>query len=94
MNALGRTTVAGGTIDYKDLVRIELTGNREAELWIDTQEIQRQFQDRFFYFEVKNSSRLAINKEDFRFDKTLKGEFVRLVYSKDGLEALFQDENK
>ena len=38
-----------------------------------------RFSDKFYYFEVKDSSRLAINPDDFKHDKSLKGEFIRSV---------------
>ena len=71
---------------YKDIIRLEIIGKRSPELWIDSEEIKNNFADRFFYFEVKNSSKLSVGKDDFRFDKTLKGEFVRLVYSKEDID--------
>ena len=71
---------------YRDIVRLELVGGRAAELWIDEEDIERTFSDRVFYLEVKNSSRLLINKEDYRHDRSLKGEFIRLVSSKEGLD--------
>lgn len=70
----------------KDIVRLELVGKRYAELWIDGDEIESIFKDKFFYFEVKNSSKIFIQKEDYQYDKTLKGEFIRLVNSKEDID--------
>ena len=46
----------------------------------------RDFADRFYYFEVKDTSRMAINPEDYKFDKTLKGEFIRTVSADESLD--------
>lgn len=66
-------------IPYSDLVRLELTGKYSPDLWKDTEGLKKEFFDRFYYFEIKDSSRPAINPEDYRFDKSLKGEFIRTV---------------
>lgn len=71
------------SISYKDIVRLEIAGEKSPELWLDTTEIETQYSERFFHFEVKNSSKLQVEKGDYRFDKTLKGEFVRLVCSRE-----------
>lgn len=66
-------------IPYSDLVRLELTGKYSPELWKDTEGLKKEFYDRFYYFEIKDSSRPAINPDDYKFDKSLKGEFIRTV---------------
>ena len=71
---------------YKDIVRLELVGKKSYELWLDTKDIESIFSDRFFHFEVRNRTTLSIAAEDFEKDRTLKGEFVRLVYSKKDLD--------
>ena len=70
-------------IPYGDIVRLELSGRYFPSLWKDTDSIIRQFTDRFFYFELKDSSRIAINPDDYKHDMSLKGEFIRTV-SADG----------
>ena len=49
------------------------------------------FSDDFYYFEIKDKSRPLINPEDYKFDKTLKGEFIRAVMAdselSDGMKA-------
>jgi len=70
----------------RDLVRLELIGYRSDGLWIDPNGIYDKYSDRFFYFEVKDSTRLMIRREDFQYDKTLKGEFIRLVTAREDLD--------
>ena len=66
-------------IPRKDMVRIELVGRYEPSLWKDLGDLNRCLGGRFYYFEVKDSSRIAINPEDYKLDKSLKGEFIRTV---------------
>ena len=38
------------------------------------------------YFEIKDSSRIAINPDDYKLDKSLKGEFIRAVSADNTLD--------
>ncbi len=69
------------TIPAEDIVRLELTGRYFPSLFRDTEALMREFSDRFYYFEIKDSSRIAINPEDYKHDMSLKGEFIRTVSS-------------
>ena len=62
-----------------DIVRLELCGRYFPTLWKDTEGLLHQWENRFYYFEVKDSSKIAINPEDYRHDMSLKGEFIRTV---------------
>ena len=77
-------------IPYSDIVRVELTGKYFPTLWKDIDSIVRDFENKFYYFEVKDSSRIAINPEDYRLDKSLKGEFIRTV----SMDASLDEETK
>lgn len=74
------------TIPYSDIVRVELCGRYFPTLWKDTDSLIRDFSDRFYYFEVKDSSKIAINPEDYKLDKSLKGEFIRTVSADESLD--------
>ena len=66
-------------ISPDDMVRVELCGRFSPDLWKDTEALEGESGGRFYYFEVKDSSRIAINPEDYKYDKSLKGEFIRTV---------------
>ncbi len=68
-------------IDKNSLVRIRLTGHRAPEFSYDTESIRHRLASSFYYIEIKDESRLLIRPEDYKFDKTLKGEFIRTVYA-------------
>ncbi len=74
-----RAFMAVRDIPASDIVRIQLVGAYSPELWKDTEALAEEFSDRFYYIEVKDSSRIAINPDDYKYDKTLKGEFIRTV---------------
>jgi len=77
-------------IPYSDIVRVELCGKYFPTLWKDIDSLVKSFENRFYYFEVKDISRIAINPDDFRHDKSLKGEFIRTVSS----DATLDEETK
>ena len=74
-------------IPHSDMVRVELIGRYSPSLWKDSDSLVRDFADRFYYFEVKDSSRIAINPDEYRFDKSLKGEFIRTVIADESLNV-------
>ena len=74
-----------------DLVRLVLTGDRPPEFYPDLKAITDRFTDRYYYFEVKDESKLRIDPEAYAYDKSLKGEFIRLVYSREDLSPEMKD---
>ena len=71
-------------------MRVVLTGKREPDLYADLEALKERYADRFYYFEIKDTTRTKIDPESYRYDKSLEGEFIRLVYSKTDLS----DEDK
>jgi hypothetical protein len=72
-------------IDRGDLVRLMLVGEREITTALDTDAIYERFKDRFYYFEVKDATRVRISADDFKNDRSLKGEFIRSVIADETL---------
>lgn len=70
-------------ISKDDLVKLELTGNREMDTEIDVERIRQEFSDRFFFFKLKDKTKVKIDYDSFAHDMTLKGEFVRLLREED-----------
>ena len=81
-----RVARALAAIPASDIVRVELCGRYFPSLWKDTDGLMREFASRFYYFEVKDSSRIAINPEDYKHDMSLKGEFIRTVSADESLD--------
>lgn len=74
-----------------DLVRIVLTGEREMELIPDLAALDRRYAYRYYVFSVKDETRMRIDPDAFARDKSLKGEFIRLVIAKEGLSEDMKD---
>ena len=81
-----RAAYALRSIPSSDLIRLELCGSYTPGLWKDISAITRVFENKFYYFEVKDVSRISVNPDDYRYDRTLKGEFIRLVYADNALD--------
>ncbi len=69
-------------IKPSDIVRLKFVGARHPELFIDTEQFLRRWEKAFYHFEVKDETAIRINPDDHKLDKSLKGEFIRLVMSK------------
>ena len=74
------------SISRDDLVRLVLTGTHSADLVRDTEGIRRKFAKEFFYFEACDESTLKISAEDYKYDRSLRGEFVRSVMGDTSLD--------
>ena len=74
-----------------DLVRLRLTGARHPELFTDAESLKSKWDMSFYHFEVKDETVTRINPADYKNDKSLKGEFIRLVMSKNNLSETEKD---
>ena len=77
-------------IGEENLVRALFVGARELMLKCDKDYLSERFSDRFYYFEIKDKSRLVTRAEDYMYDKSLRGEFIRLTLS----DATLSDSEK
>lgn len=69
------------TIDHTHLVRLKLTGRIPLELNLHTDWLLQKYFDDFYLLYVEDCTKPAISYEDYRYDISLKGEFIRLVLS-------------
>lgn len=66
-------------IDPQSLVKVTLTGRVMVEAEKDIKYMEQYLNDKFYFARVKDVTKTLINIDDYKFDPTLKGEFVRLV---------------
>ena len=66
-------------IPCEDIVRVLLVGERAITEELDTDALVAWGTPRFFCFECRDDSRIRISADEFKNDKTLKGEFIRGV---------------
>ena len=72
-------------IRHTDLVRLELTGEADAEQEMDIAYIRKAFEGRFAYFTVNDLTKLTFDIQAHSHDPSLKGEFIRSVMADDSL---------
>ena len=77
-----RVDASLGRISRADLVRLRLVGKRPPELFIDTRAIEARWQNAFYHFETKDETGIKIDPDEYKYDRSLKGEFIRLVSAK------------
>ena len=66
-------------VPHTDLVRVRLSGKRAPELFPDLDAITSRWHSAFYHFEARDESGIRIDPEDYKYDRSLKGEFIRLV---------------
>ncbi|MBO7303619.1 MAG: DNA repair exonuclease [Clostridia bacterium] len=86
-----RVALAISALKSDDLVRVLLVGEHNPDSTRDVEALKERFRSYFFYFEVKDESKLKISAQDYKNDKSLKGEFIRLVMAKEGLDEAERD---
>ena len=62
-----------------DLVKICLCGNVDVGCEKNTGLMEQYFADCFYYIKVKDQTQMRIDYKEYRNDKSLKGEFVRML---------------
>lgn len=71
--------------ERSDLIRARLIGERSIYYKPNLDLINDRFKDRFYYFEAKDGTRARISADDFKLDRSLKGEFIRGVIADETL---------
>ncbi|MBP5250209.1 MAG: metallophosphoesterase [Lachnospiraceae bacterium] len=74
-----REKLRSGDIGSGDCVRVVLKGEVDADSEKNTDLIEKQFNGMYYYFAVKDDSGYKTDYTVFQYDKSLKGEYVRLV---------------
>ncbi len=62
-----------------NLIKVVLKGGRKADFEIDLQNFTNKLNEYFFFAKVYDKTELKIDENDFAFDKSVRGEFVRAV---------------
>ena len=94
----GKTTVselqqamlaASAGVSSDSLVKFTLRGSFTLDTQKDLEFLQQLLASRFYFVKIKDESRLAIQKESYEHDISLKGSFIRTV-----MEAALTEEEK
>lgn len=76
-------------VDSQDLVQVILAGKVPVDSERNLAYLTEKFGQQFYAFQMKDKTRLAIEKEDYINDVSLKGEFIRLC-----MEQSFDEEKQ
>lgn len=78
-SVMGKLREAVSDISGEDFVKIILNGYTHVDFDVDINRILREFAEKFFFVKVYDKSTIKVHYEDYINDKSLKGEFVRLM---------------
>lgn len=79
-------------IAKEDSLRIILKGKKGFEQERNLRYLQLQLQDSVFFLEIRDECELSWNREEAMKEKSLKGEFLRVVAAADNLSKEEQEE--
>ena len=80
------------SISKEDSLRIVLKGKKDLEQERNLRYLQLQLQDSVFFLEIQDESELSWNREEAMKEKSLKGEFLRVLAAADNLSKEEQEE--
>ncbi len=69
----------------EDMLKVVLTGSVDVECEKDITYLAAMLADRFYFAKVYDETSISVNQADYMLDKTLKGEFVRMVMAQEHL---------
>ena len=69
----------------ENMVKILLTGKTDVECEKDLNFLTKQFENEFYFVKIQDDTVFEIDYEEYAYDESLKGEFIRLVKSKTDL---------
>ncbi len=66
-------------IPKQDMVKVVLTGSVSIEAEKDISWMQKWLEEDYYLLRIRDETTIAFSPEDYQYDVSLKGEFVRLV---------------
>lgn len=67
-------------IESQNVVKLIIEGEINKEFNLDIKEIEQTLRDYFFYAKVEDKTTLKLTQDDYLLDKSVNGEFMRLVW--------------
>jgi len=80
---LGKMRKLAEDIDSRDLVKFTLTGTYTLQTQKDLHFLQKMLEPEFWFVKIEDESCLKIDRENYEYDISLKGEFIRGVMASD-----------
>ena len=82
---------ATDSISAENLVKLVLVGNVSVDSERNINYLMKKYNDKFYSLKIYDQTKLAVNIEDYKYDASLKGEFIRLVLEQDYTEQEKKD---
>ena len=73
--------LSGHPVSEEDMLLVRLSGTKPVTVEFDTEYLAERLRDLFYLVSVEDYTELLLLPEDYEYDRSLKGEFVRLVLS-------------
>ncbi len=70
-------------IPSQDLIKNSSEGQVSPECDLDLLWMKRKLESDYYFLKIKDQTKVAVRAEDYQYDRSLKGEFVRLVQETD-----------
>ena len=70
-------------VSENSLIKVVLEGEYKKDFDIDLYSLNSRLKERFFFAKVYDKTKFKVDIEDFKYDKTIKGEFVKTVFNSD-----------
>ena len=70
-------------ISSQNLIKIVLKGQISPECDLDLLWMKQKLESDYYFLKIKDQTKVAVRAEDYQYDRSLKGEFVRLVQETD-----------
>lgn len=70
-------------VGEQSLIKVILKGQHKLDFYIDKFFLEKRLNEYFFFAKVYDKTELEISLNDYAYDKTVKGEFVRAVWESD-----------
>ena len=68
-------------IDSKSLIKLIIRGDRNLTAFADFNELTARLNELFFFAKIEDKTTVKIDPSSYENDKSIKGEFIRLVYA-------------
>ncbi|MBQ3597552.1 MAG: DNA repair exonuclease [Clostridia bacterium] len=65
------------------MIKVELVGECGTDFYLDVNQLSLKLSQNFFYVKVEDKTTLSITENDYLNDKTVRGEFISLVWNSD-----------
>ena len=79
MKSIAEDALRAAGCSSKDMADVTLCGDLEVDCEKDLGYLRTSLESEYFFARLRDATKLRVNVEDYLYDESLRGEFVRLV---------------